>query len=71
MIVSAVTFDELGLRISVSRGHNIACVSFWAGTDPPDLFGALIRTKSGYLNWLPCQGKRLPIEVFACASTMI
>jgi len=75
MILSSVTFDELGLQATVARQHRIASVvriydeEVFGGSI--ELLGALIRTKKGYINWCSWDDSRLPIEVFDCVSTMI
>ena len=78
MIFSTITFDELGLRATVSRRHRIASIARIYDEEVAkalggsvELLGAMIRSKKGYINWYSWDDNRLPIEVFNCVSTMI
>ena len=71
---SSVTFDELGLRVHVSRSHRTAgvfrLVSVARGLHGESV-GALMRKPEGWLEWQSCGNDPCPVEVFDVVRTMI
>lgn len=73
MCESAVTFDELALRLVVDRdmgrGHilDLVCVEYGI---PGAYVGGFRRTANGALDYTPCP-LRCPAEVFSVATSLI
>lgn len=65
---SSVTFDKLGLRVQVSRQHQVAGVFSLTGKS----IGALMRRVEGWIDWQSCSnGRSCPVEIFDVVCTMI
>jgi hypothetical protein len=73
---STITFDDLAIRVHVSRKCRTAGVFSLISVDTPNVLhgeclGALLRHPAGHLDWRSCEDTPCPVEVIHVVATMI